>query len=100
MSDFATKVVLNSTSGYSDKHDPLLLSLIDSKVLLFCVVGKDCELWHDIMDEMFVGNGDVERDFHMMTTWHNDETLDDVVEFAEIFHIDHGDNESVQIIEI
>ena len=83
MSDFAKKVVLNSINGYSEEHVTLLDSLIESKVLLFCAVGKDCELWREIMDELFVGTGDIERDFFMMTTWHYDETLEDAVEFAK-----------------
>jgi len=47
--------------------------LIDRKILLFCTVGKDCELWHDIideldvMDELSVANGE-ERDFFVVTT--------------------------------
>ena len=100
MSDFAKKVVLNSINGYSEEHVTLLDSLIESKVLLFCAVGKDCELWREIMDELFVGTGDVERDFFMMTTWHNDETLEDAVEFAKSYQIEYPDNEIVQIIEI
>ena len=71
-----------------------------AKVLLFCAMGKDCELWHDVMDELFVGDASFERDFFMMTTWHTDETLDEVIEFARVLHIDHPDNETVQIIEV
>ena len=52
------------------------------------------------MDEMFVGNGEIERDFFMTTTWHNDETLEDAVEFAKFFYIEYPDSETVQIIEI
>jgi hypothetical protein len=42
------KVVLVSESGYSDKHDKLLESFLDREYELFCVVGKDCELWDEI----------------------------------------------------
>ncbi len=100
MSEFAKKVVLHSKNGYSEAHESLLSRMIDDKVLLFCTVGKDCELWHDIMDELFVGDGSFEHDFFMITTWHTDESLADTVEFAKFFHIDHSDNETVQIIEI
>lgn len=100
MKEFARKVVINSRSGYSPEHDQLLHNIIDAKVLLFCTVGKDCELWHDAMDELIVGDGTTELDFDMMTTWHTDETLDDVIEFAKIFQIDHPANETVQIIEV
>lgn len=100
MTDFAKKIILNSKSGYSATHDALLNSLIDAKVLLFCAVGKDCELWHDIMDELFVGDATIDRDFHTMTTWHEDETLDEVVEFAKIFELEGVVDNAIQIIEV
>lgn len=99
MSDQVKKVVLHSQSGYDAKHDEVLQKLIDEKVLLFCTVGKDCELWHDIMDEIFVGYGE-ERDFHMDTTWHEDETLEEVIEFAKSYEIENIDNEQVRVIQI
>lgn len=73
--------------------------LIGKKILLFCTVGKDCELWHDIMDGLFVGYGE-ERDFLMITTWHDDESLDEVIEFAKNFDIEGIDNEKLEIIEV
>ena len=100
MREFAKKVVLNSKSGYSAEHDQLLNDMIDARVLLFCSVGKDCERWHDVMDEIIVGDGTTELDFDMMTTWHTNETLDEVIEFAKIFYIDYPDNETVQVVEV
>lgn len=100
MAQFARKIILNSKTEYSAQHDQLLYDLIDAKVLLFCTVGKDCELWHDIMDEMIVGDGSIERDFDMITTWHTDETLEEVLEFTRVCSIDYPDNETVQIIEV
>lgn len=98
MSDQAKKIVLSKT-GYSQKHDALLHRLIDEKILLFCAVGKDCELWHDIMNELFLGYGE-ERDFFMLTSRHNDETLNEVVQFAEMIEIKGIGNEKIKIIEI
>ena len=46
MSD-VERVVVHSINGYSEKFSSLLLSLIDENIFLFCVQGKDCELWHD-----------------------------------------------------
>lgn len=93
------KVVLHSQNGYDAKHDQLLQRLIDEKILLFCVIGKDCELWHDIMDELFVGDGD-ERDFFMITTLHIDETLDEVIQFAKDYKFEGIDNEQIRIVEV
>lgn len=75
------KVVLVSESGYSKKHDELLISFLDKGYELFCVVGKDCALWEDIMDELAVGDGSAPR--FIVTTSHPDEPLEDVVEFAK-----------------
>ena len=100
MTQFLKKVVLNSLSGYSSEKDKILADLIAAKVLLFCAVGKDCELWHDVMDEMLVGDGSVVLDFDMMTTSHTSETLDEVVEFARIFFVEDADNDDVQVVEV
>jgi len=100
MKQFAKRVILNSKTDYSAQHDQLLNDLIEAKVLLFCAVGKDCEMWHDIMDEILVGDG-IDRDFFMVTTWHQDETLEEVIEFAKFFPLDDCvDDENVQVIEI
>ena len=60
MKQFSKKVILNSKTGYSTQHDPLLNDLVEARVLLFCAVGKDCEKWHDVMDEIYVGDGSEE----------------------------------------
>lgn len=99
MTDTAKKIILFSKNGYSKKYNKLLNQLIDEKILLFCAVGKDCELWHDIMDELFVDLGE-ERDFFMITTWHDDETLAEVIEFAKFYHIEGINNEQIKVIEL
>ncbi|TXR53848.1 hypothetical protein [Reinekea thalattae] len=78
-----SKVVLVSESGYDEKHDELLNSFLDQEYELFCVVGKDCELWEEIMDEIAVGDGTNSR--YITTTSHPNETELEVVEFAESF---------------
>ncbi len=91
------KVVLVSVSGYNDTHDDLLRSFIDSKVELFCVVGEQCELWHDVMDDFLVGReGDIEWD--MLTTWHDNESVEEVIEFAKYF--EGKDGADVQVIKV
>ncbi|MGI8786183.1 MAG: DUF7684 family protein [Pyrinomonadaceae bacterium] len=99
MSGTSKKIILYSKNGYSKKHDELLNRIIDEKILLFCVLGKDCELWHDIMDELFVGLGE-ERDFFMITTWHTNETLDEVIEFAKDYDFEGIDNKKIEIITV
>ncbi len=79
-----TKVVLISESGYSKEHDELLVSFLDQGYELFCVVGKQCERWEEIMDEIAVGNGTNSR--YITTTSHPDETEEEVIEFANNFY--------------
>ena len=105
MNQDVKKVILHSQNGYDVKHDELLQRLISEKILLFCAIGRDCELWHDIMDEFDVMDelsvaNDEGRDFFMITTWHEDESLDEVVKFAKSYDIEGIDNEQVRIIEV
>lgn len=41
------------------------------------------------MDKVLVGDGVVERDLEMITTWHENETLDEVIEFVEMFDFEN-----------
>jgi hypothetical protein len=90
------KIVLISENGYNPEHDSLLMSFLDQKIQLFCAVGKDCELWEEIMDELAVGNGEQSR--YITTTSHPNESVEDVIEFAKMFN-SHSTNE-VQVVRI
>ena len=79
------KFVLVSNTGYHQKHDGLLRSLLDEGYELFCVVGVDCELWEEVMDEIAVGDGSDPR--YLTTTSHPGETENDVIEFAKMFSV-------------
>ena len=78
------KVVLVSKSGYDPKHDHLLSRLVDERIELFCVVGKDAEIWEEIMDELYVGDGSA-RDFDLLTSSHPGESVQSVLDFAKSF---------------
>ena len=59
--------------------------LADSGCLYMMAWGKDCESWHDSVDlarDQF-GYGEIPDDKFIMTTWHDDEPLKEVVWFAE-----------------
>lgn len=75
------KFVLISESGYSPEHDALLSSILDEVFELFCVVGNDCEIWEEVMDEMAVGEGENAR--YITTTSHPNVSVEDVIQFAE-----------------
>lgn len=61
---------------------------IRDRVALICVVGDDCERVHDIIDELIVGDGSVGRNDSPVTTWHDNETLADVRDFAHAWSIE------------
>ena len=79
------KLVLVSETGYHQKHDCLLRSILDEEYELFCSVGVDCELWEEIMDEIAVDDGNNPR--YITTTSHPRETESDVIEFAKMFSV-------------
>ena len=62
-------------------------SLVDSGCLYTMAWGLDCSLWDDSVDyaniEKF-GDGGIPDDQFVMTTWHTDDTLEEVVRFAKI----------------
>jgi hypothetical protein len=47
--------------------------------------GPDCELWHDCLDETVLlrHNHSVPDDKFLMTTWHEQESLEEVLFFAK-----------------
>jgi hypothetical protein len=96
MSSFARKVVLHARVPYDRAHDELLRRLRDRGVVLFCAVGVDCRAWEDAMDWTCIGPNGEELGF-VVTTSHPDESLADVVAFAEAWHLDEPS--PVEIVE-
>lgn len=102
MTAHARKVVLVSHGGYRAEHDALLSELLARRIEIFCAVGKDCQRWEDVMDEMVVGPADGRPHF-VLTTSHPDESVDEVVAFARLLHVEGGASErngDVDIIEV
>ena len=57
-------------------------------MVYFCAWGRDCEKFHDIVDEVIANDCTGERQFigptakdTVMTTWHDDETLEEALDF-------------------
>lgn len=56
--------------------------LMNSGCIYFCCWGRGCGRVHDIIDEDIVGSGtDLDDKGPIMTTWHEDEPLDDALWF-------------------
>lgn len=90
------KFVLISESGYNKEHDKLLLNLLEQGYKLFCVVGKDCDVWEEIMDELAAVDELNPR--YITTTSHPDESIEDVIEFAKRFSINQESDVDVVCI--
>ena len=97
MASTARKIVLHARVPYGRAHDALLHQLLVRKIALFCAVGVDCCAWEDAMDWTCIGPDGESRGF-VVTTSHPDESLADVVAFAEAWHLDEPS--SVEIIEV
>ena len=94
----AKKVILVSSKTYSPKFEYILNELIDREIQLFCAVGKDCAKWEDAIDWIYVEKNNNKK-YHITTTCHPDESLEEVKEFAQLFSIEANCNK-VQVIEI
>ena len=93
------KVVLVSHGGYRPEHDALLGELLERRIEIFCAVGKDCRQWEDSMDALVTGPvGDTAH--FVLTTSHPDESVDQVVAFARLLHVEGGATEKVSDVEI
>jgi hypothetical protein len=71
------------------KVNSFITKLLDYGMVWLCTWGKNCELIHDITDEIYsnLDNSikyikDEHSDDTIMTTWHNDEKLENVLWFS------------------
>ena len=70
----------------SEARCDLARALIRSNCRYVVCAGAECEVWHDTVDEVFVSEyldqpEIVQDERHVMTTWHEDEPVDDVAFF-------------------
>lgn len=64
------------------------LAALNKGMVYFCSWGPECERFHDIVDEVIIGDDLSEQEFSgpntsdvVMTTWHDDETLEEALDF-------------------
>jgi hypothetical protein len=75
------KIVLHCPNGYTPRLDALVEEFVRDFVIFVGVVGQDCAKVEDIIDELVVGDGS--RDYHILTSSHPGESVDEAVRFAE-----------------
>jgi hypothetical protein len=72
------KIVLHWRSGHTSQIEMLVEEFIRDEVIFVGVVGKDCALVEEIIDEIVVGNGD--RNYHLLTSSHA--SVEEAIRFA------------------
>jgi hypothetical protein len=93
---YSKKIVLHCPNGYEPRLADLVKGFIRDGVVFVGVVGKDCILVEDVIDELVVGLG--ERDGDILTSSYPNESIDEVVEFARAL-VDEYQGE-VQVVEL
>jgi len=105
---YARKIILHAPPWNSPLLEGFVDACIRDNVYLICVFGEDCERVHDVIQEIIVGIrlglivvGDgaskaLIADTTILTSWHTDETLDEVREFAETVQVDDDEHAKVQ----
>ena len=78
---YARKLVLHCPKGYEPRLDALVEDFIKDGVAFVGVVGRDCSKVEDIIDELVVGDGS--RDYDLLTSSHEGESLGDAIAFAK-----------------
>ena len=81
---FVALVVTDATKIDTSAISRVARILLKAGCVYFCCWGPDCERVHDIIDGAYASDGtDIgDRASTIMTTWHNDESLEEATWFA------------------
>lgn len=77
---YAKKIVLRSRWGFRPGLDTLIAEFKRDGVQFIAVVGKDCDIIEDIIDELCLGDGEGQA---ALTCSHVDGTLDEALSLAQ-----------------
>lgn len=77
--EYSPKVVLHCPSGYKMGRDSLVERFLASGVKFVGLVGQDCELVEDIIDELVVADGSCR---FILTSAHLGKSVEGVLELA------------------
>lgn len=72
-------IVADASAVHTDIISDAAEHLFAAGLTHICVWGPDCERVHDIFDGVYVSDGSSEPDHSFMSTWHDDEPLDDAL---------------------
>jgi hypothetical protein len=91
---FRLFVAADITSVSVDVISEFASAALSRGMVYFCAWGRDCERFHDIVDEVIVEDELAERRFvgptandRVMTTWHEKDTLEEGLDFFTTFAV-------------
>jgi hypothetical protein len=96
-------IILRASKPYSSaEHEPLLRRVLVERPGLFAVVGTSCVSWEDAMNWLCVDLRMTEAPLPRFcnTTSHTEETLDEVVAFAEQWCTLRGLDKDIRVMAI
>ena len=85
--DFALLLVINDKAVSDNEQTALCKEIIEAGCRNAVCAGFKCSSWHDSIDFAFASTArdfDPPDDKYVMTTWHDDESITDVVEFLRL----------------
>lgn len=71
----------DTTEISSDEIGRVAETFLNEGVRFVCAWGSDCKRVHDIFDEIYVGDGTEPYKFHLMTSWHDDDSFGEALWF-------------------
>ena len=95
-------LVVNTNQILPEWRNQLCEQIVYSKRCIQAMVtGHECSIWDDVLDETYLGfyNDQPPVDHCFMTTWHENETLEDITEFAK-FSMELEDVSNLVIVHI
>ncbi len=97
---YARKLILHAPPLNSFALEEFVENCLRDKVALVCVFGDQCELVHDIIDELICGDGSAARDVGPITTWHENQPLSEVKEFANAWTVEGDPSATVEEVKL
>jgi hypothetical protein len=95
---YSKKVVLSCPHGTTPGLDSLVEDFIRDGVIFVAVVGPDCSNIEDLIDWTVIGP-DGTRDYHLLTSNHPGQSIDEAVAFARSLTGEFAGDE-VQVVEL
>ena len=81
--EYAAWIISNDPTQTATERDEIASALISSGCRYAVCSGFECAKWDDAIDQAFLASADFDPadDTFVMTTWHEDEPLQEVAEF-------------------